>query len=86
MNCVERGRTKLVSWWPLPRYYEKEECGENYGYWTLARETWYIQRLNDIEAGTARPKTYTEWKTELHGQSAIRKFHMNVESKSRALF
>ncbi|KAJ3523742.1 hypothetical protein NMY22_g11303 [Coprinellus aureogranulatus] len=28
----------LKSWWPLCRYYEKDECGENYGRWTPRRE------------------------------------------------
>ena len=75
----------LRSWWPLARYYEKEECGENYGRWTFRREEWYGAWLNHIEKDdfSAKPLTYTEWKSIQHGPRMVRTFHAVVE---KALF
>ncbi|TEB28037.1 hypothetical protein FA13DRAFT_1633621 [Coprinellus micaceus] len=74
----------LKSWWPLARYYEKEECGENYGRWCSRREAWYEERLACIENGdsTAKPLSYTEWKSSQHGPRLIRTFHSAVEKAS----
>ncbi|TEB18777.1 hypothetical protein FA13DRAFT_1648062 [Coprinellus micaceus] len=78
----------LKSWWPLVRYFEKEECGYNHGYWSEGNETWYAGRLRDTEEGIGKetgPATYTQWKSRLHGSSAIRKFLGQVEKGSFAL-
>ncbi|KAF6741020.1 hypothetical protein DFP72DRAFT_344018 [Ephemerocybe angulata] len=85
-HCVsEDGKQHSVkSWWPLARYYEKEECGENYGRWCGRRETWYSNRLSDIErAGSSpQPLTFTQWKSKQHGPRLIRSFHSFVERSS----
>ncbi|KAF6746772.1 hypothetical protein DFP72DRAFT_1175470 [Ephemerocybe angulata] len=90
-ECIsENGKQRaLKSWWPLARYYEKEECGENYGHWSHRREHWYEQRLSAIESGqsqNSQPLTYTEWKSLQHGPSAIRSFHAQIERASTQLF
>ena len=35
------------------------------GYWTRENERWYQERLNELNAGTARPCSAAEWKSEL---------------------
>ncbi|KAF6749185.1 hypothetical protein DFP72DRAFT_1073316 [Ephemerocybe angulata] len=90
-ECVsEDGKKRaLKSWWPLNRYYEKEECGENYGRWTGRREDWYQKRVECIETsdtGMGQPLTYTKWKSTQHGVPAIRAFHRALEVGSKRLF
>ncbi|KAF6745926.1 hypothetical protein DFP72DRAFT_823587 [Ephemerocybe angulata] len=90
-ECVsEDGKKRaLKSWWPLNRYYEKDECGENYGRWTGRREDWYQKRVQCIEAsdaGMGQPLTYTKWKSTQHGVTAIRAFHRALEVGSKRLF
>ncbi|TEB16195.1 hypothetical protein FA13DRAFT_1650836 [Coprinellus micaceus] len=78
----------LKSWWPLVRYFEKEECGYNHGYWSERNEIWYTERLRDIEEGADKetgPATYTQWKSRLHGSSAVRRFLGQVEKESRSV-
>ncbi|TEB33497.1 hypothetical protein FA13DRAFT_1708285 [Coprinellus micaceus] len=72
----------LKSWWPLVRYFEKEECRYNHGYWSEKNEDWYTRRLREIESGSAAPLTYTEWKSKLHGTKPIRNFLSYVEKRS----
>ncbi|KAG2017314.1 hypothetical protein CC2G_006832 [Coprinopsis cinerea AmutBmut pab1-1] len=82
-ECIDQdGQVALKSWWPLTRYYEKEECGENYGRWCQRRERWYLNRLEKIEKSEAQPLTYTEWKSSQRGHPSIRKFHKAIESRS----
>ncbi|TEB26771.1 hypothetical protein FA13DRAFT_1635606 [Coprinellus micaceus] len=85
-ECVsDDGKQRaLRSWWPLARYYEKEECGENYGRWSFRREEWYSTRLNHIEKDnfSTKPLTYTEWKSVQHGPRLVRTFHAVVEKAS----
>ncbi|KAJ3530034.1 hypothetical protein NMY22_g8739 [Coprinellus aureogranulatus] len=80
-------RRALKSWWPLCRYYEKDECGENYGRWTPRRERWYEKRLKAIEEGDIRqqPYTYTEWKSSHHGPATIRNLHAYIDRTSSQL-
>ncbi|TEB25500.1 hypothetical protein FA13DRAFT_1637366, partial [Coprinellus micaceus] len=89
-ECVsEDGKQRaLKSWWPLARYYKKEECGENYGRWTPHREIWYTQRLTAIESGadSVQPLNYTEWKSSQHGPKPIRFLHAYTERTSHELF
>lgn len=76
----------LKSWWPQALYYEKEECGENYGHWCYRREQWYTDRLKAIEAGIepmSQPLTYKEWKSKQHGARAIRTFHKEIRASAR---
>ncbi|RXW22514.1 hypothetical protein EST38_g3337 [Candolleomyces aberdarensis] len=84
-ECITADGTKraLKSWWPLVRYYEKPECGENHGHWSDRREVWYQERLRNISTSKAQPLSYTQWKTQLHGVKAIRSF-LNHISKSSA--
>lgn len=50
MLILEPGGQKTIkSWWPLQRFFEKPECGENYGFWSHRREEWYITRLKNIQ-------------------------------------
>ncbi|KAJ3502629.1 hypothetical protein NMY22_g18523 [Coprinellus aureogranulatus] len=88
-ECVSDDGKKrsLKSWWPLCRYYEKVECGENYGRWTPRREGWYTKRLKAIEEGDVRqqPYTYTEWKSTQHGPAMIRNLHAYIDRASSQL-
>ncbi|TEB28122.1 hypothetical protein FA13DRAFT_1633427 [Coprinellus micaceus] len=88
-ECVsaDSKQRALKSWWPLARYYEKEECGENYGRWTERREDWYTKRLAAIESGCGvQPLNYTEWKSSQHGPTPIRTLHAYTERTSYQVF
>ncbi|KAJ2933956.1 hypothetical protein H1R20_g3127, partial [Candolleomyces eurysporus] len=82
---VDGKKRALKSWWPLVRYYEKPECGENHGHWSNRRESWYQDRLSDISASNAQPLSYTEWKTRQHGVKAIRNFLTHISKSSANL-
>ncbi|RXW18901.1 hypothetical protein EST38_g6960 [Candolleomyces aberdarensis] len=88
-ECVsDDGKQRaLRSWWPLVRYYEKEECGENHGHWSNRRESWYGARVMNIQdpLSDAQPLTYTEWKSKLHGVKAIRNFLSHISKASANL-
>jgi hypothetical protein len=77
----------LKSWWPLTRYYEKPECGENYGHWTHRREKWYRARLEAIEADDSKiqPLSYIQWKSQQHGARPMRNFLDQVKKASLEL-
>ncbi|RXW19198.1 hypothetical protein EST38_g6671 [Candolleomyces aberdarensis] len=77
----------LKSWWPLVRYYEKAECGDNHGHWSSRRETWFLERLLAIQNSdeTPQPLSYTEWKSKLHGVKGVRSFLAQVTRASEAL-
>ncbi|KAJ2912293.1 hypothetical protein MD484_g8123, partial [Candolleomyces efflorescens] len=77
----------LKSWWPLVRYYEKEECGENQGHWSNRRESWYGDRLLKMQnpGSEVQPLSYTEWKSKLHGVKAIRTFTNHITKQSATL-
>ncbi|KAG2023189.1 hypothetical protein CC2G_000872 [Coprinopsis cinerea AmutBmut pab1-1] len=83
----EHGRLAIRSCWPLVRYWEKDERGENYGRRCNRREAWYVSRLEEIKEGfvdkgnsskRGKPFSYTEWKSCLRGQRPIRLFHQAV--------
>ncbi|TFK18417.1 hypothetical protein FA15DRAFT_603330 [Coprinopsis marcescibilis] len=83
----DNARRACKSWWPLVRFYEKDECGENYGRWCNRREEWYTLRLAQIDGSssdTPQPLTYTEWKSRQHGVGPIRAFHKEVHKQSHA--
>ncbi|KAJ2929679.1 hypothetical protein H1R20_g7413, partial [Candolleomyces eurysporus] len=88
-RCVSTDgkQTALKSWWPLTRYYEKPECGENYGHWTNRRENWYRGRLEAIEAddSKAQPLPYQQWKSQQHGPWPMRNFLDQVNKASLEL-
>ncbi|RXW17504.1 hypothetical protein EST38_g8347 [Candolleomyces aberdarensis] len=69
------------------RYYEKPECGENHGHWSMERERWYRERLMQIESseGDAQPLTYTQWKSKQHGVKGIRNFLDHISKASASL-
>lgn len=87
-DTPDDGKRSLKSWWPLARYYEKEECGENYGRWTPRRERWDEKLLGVIEGGdisTQQPLTYAEWKSTQRGPGFIRNLCSHIERSSSQL-
>ena len=88
MYYIDDGKQRsLKLWWPLSRYYEKEECGENYGHWCNRREAWFDKRLQQIEQNNFKAKllTYTEWKSNQRSPLPIHTFHAVIEVSSAEL-
>ncbi|KAF6748660.1 hypothetical protein DFP72DRAFT_819930 [Ephemerocybe angulata] len=79
-GCGEQ--VSIRSWWPLPDFFESEDCGENYGRWNQYRETHYQRRQQEIAEGVAQPLGMREWRQRLHGSSLLRKLKSNVERAS----
>ncbi|KAJ2913523.1 hypothetical protein MD484_g6900, partial [Candolleomyces efflorescens] len=88
-ECVtDDGKKKaLKSWWPLVRYYEKEECGINTGRWCGGQERWFKDRVHAIQDGSTKPQplSYTDWKSKLHGLKAIRHFVSHIRRGAKDL-
>jgi hypothetical protein len=71
----------LVSWWPLPvQWNNTKSNGYNWGYWTQWDESWYCQRLKDIQGGhrLGVPFAANIWRTKLKGASSARLLHQGI--------
>ncbi|KAJ2935126.1 hypothetical protein H1R20_g1910, partial [Candolleomyces eurysporus] len=87
-ECISDDGKKraLKSWWPLVRYYEKQECGENHGHWSSRNEEWFTKRVFAIESqDTPQPLSYTGWKSKLHGVKGVRNFLSTISRASETL-
>jgi hypothetical protein len=55
-----------MSWWPKQSTWN--QCGLDWGYWTVRDEEWFQGRLAFIKAGKADLRSATAWKHALKFQ------------------
>ncbi|PPR04912.1 hypothetical protein CVT24_007156 [Panaeolus cyanescens] len=60
------------SWWPLQSLWNNPHAGANLGYWSESNEQWYQSRLQEMEAGSAKPMTTAHWRSFVRRSSDTR--------------
>ena len=77
-------QVSFVSW--FPRHNKWSSCGLNVGQWTDECESWYVKRVQDIQAGGASglPRSQADWRDLIHLTRKAPKlvYQMNLAASS----
>ncbi|KAF8177828.1 hypothetical protein BJ912DRAFT_856650 [Pholiota molesta] len=66
------GQTTIRSWLPPPSAWCKNGAGFRWLEWTECSEAFFVQLLQDIQAGKARPLSVADWRSRLRGLKSTR--------------
>ncbi|PPQ83601.1 hypothetical protein CVT24_005036, partial [Panaeolus cyanescens] len=74
------------SWWPVQTLWNNPHAGQNLGYWSESNELWYQSRLQELEAGTAKPMNVSHWRSFVRRSSDTRAITKNTSFATKSYF
>lgn len=68
------------SWWPTDSNWQKNA---RYTRWTESTDKFFKDRLAMLQAGTAEPLGFSQWRQEIRGSSALRSINKFISDSSK---